>query len=630
MSADTSEPADTPVDTSVDRPTVLWDGDCGFCRLWVERWQLQTGDSVDFRTFQEAGADVAPGLSEAELEAAMHLVLPDGSVMRGADAVFATLAKSGHLRHRLLHELQQRLPPFSAVTRAAYGRIAASRDVAYKVTKLLWGEPAKGGDSLARDLFLRLLGIVAFVASWSLAVQVEALYGTRGILPYTEYLQWVEQVAAGDWVARLVRAPTLLWWLPEDTGLLWCAYGAMCLSAALVVGLVPRLTIPGIWLCYLSIMGVGRVFLSFQWDALLLEALVVGWFLAPWVLVARPRPLRDDWVGHAVGRFLVFKLMWLSGWVKLTSNDDAWSSLTALEYHFWTQPLPSWTAYWADRLPTALLSLATFLMFVIELAVPFAVSAPRRVRHVAAWTLIALQLGIAATGNYGFFNVLSIALVVLLFDDGAFERVSRRLGAFGSGVTRSDVPLARQWGAVFLAAALLCASAVGFVGRVRPAALEVVPENVRLALRTSRSFNGYGLFAVMTRDRREIGIELSRDGVEWEPVAFSYKPNAVDDRPRFIGPHMPRLDWQMWFAGLGECTQNVWLIFTARELVEQNPDVMALFDRVPRGSGYRYARFPSHQYRFGDDDWWTREPAGAYCAPIDFSGGDIRPMEPMR
>ena len=53
-------------------------------------------------------------------------------------------------------------------------------------------------------------------------------------------------------------------------------------------------------------------------------------------------------------RWLLFRLMFASGVVKLLSDDPAWWNLTALEYHYWTQPLPTWTAWLANQLPALL------------------------------------------------------------------------------------------------------------------------------------------------------------------------------------------------------------------------------------------------------------------------------------
>ena len=61
----------------------------------------------------------------------------------------------------------------------------------------------------------------------------------------------------------------------------------------------------------------------------------------------------------------------------------------------------------------------------------------------------------------------------------------------------------------------------------------------------------YGLFADMTVDRPELVVEGSDDGVEWVPYGFKHKPGDPSRRPRFVAPHQPRLDWQMWFEALG-------------------------------------------------------------------------------
>ena len=65
-----------------------------------------------------------------------------------------------------------------------------------------------------------------------------------------------------------------------------------------------------------------------------------------------------------------------------------------------------------------------------------------------------------------------------------------------------------------------------------------------------RSMNSYGLFRVMTDTRPEIIISYSDDGKSWEPYRFRYKPVKTNNRPQFFPPHMPRLDWQLWFEGL--------------------------------------------------------------------------------
>jgi len=123
-------------------------------------------------------------------------------------------------------------------------------------------------------------------------------------------------------------------------------------------------------------------------------------------------------------RWLLFRLMFSSGCVKLLSGDPAWHNLTALNYHYETQPLPTWIGWYAFQLPSWAHRASTFLMFVTELAVPFLIFLPRRLRLAAFWPFVALEVLIALTGNYGFFNFLALALCLQLLD--VRFRVARR------------------------------------------------------------------------------------------------------------------------------------------------------------------------------------------------------------
>ena len=58
-------------------------------------------------------------------------------------------------------------------------------------------------------------------------------------------------------------------------------------------------------------------------------------------------------------------------------------------------------------------------MFTIELVLPFLIFTTRRLRFFAGFAFIFFQLLIFATGNYTFFNLLAMALVIPLFDDVA-------------------------------------------------------------------------------------------------------------------------------------------------------------------------------------------------------------------
>ena len=63
------------------------------------------------------------------------------------------------------------------------------------------------------------------------------------------------------------------------------------------------------------------------------------------------------------------------------------------------------------------------MVLAIELGAPFLIFMPRRIRFFGAGLLLGLQALIFATGNYTFFNLLSAAITVFLFDDQALRGI---------------------------------------------------------------------------------------------------------------------------------------------------------------------------------------------------------------
>jgi lipase maturation factor 1 len=143
-------------------------------------------------------------------------------------------------------------------------------------------------------------------------------------------------------------------------------------------------------------------------------------------------------------------------------------------------------------------------------------------------------------------------------------------------------------------------------------------------LEAFRIVNGYGLFRVMTKDRCEIVIEGSNDGVEYLAYEFKWKPGDVKRAPGWCAPHQPRLDWQMWFAALETPEQNPWLAGLIVRLLEGSPDVNRLLARNPfpatpprfiRAMFYRY-RFTTSEERRQTGAWWKRQELREYLPPI--------------
>lgn len=591
------------------RPLLIFDGDCGFCRAWIARWRQLTGPAVDYAPYQEV-AGRYPQIPREAFTRAVHLVEPDGRITRAAEAVFRALELGGRSAGAALY---RRSAWARAVTESAYAWVAEHRGLMGRLTRWLYGrDAARPSYALANHLGLRALGLVYLVAFVSFWVQAEGLIGGRGILPFGAWLEGIRPQVAQLGYDRL---PTLLWWWPTDTGLhVLCAAGTLS-TLLLMAGFLPAVTTWVLWALYLSLAIVGQTFMGFQWENLLLEGGLLAALAAPWRWRLRwkrdPAPPRFAvFLIHA----LVFKLMFLSGWVKLASRDTAWPDLTALTYHYWTQPLPAWTAWYAHQLPLVLHKACCLLMFVIELGLPFLIFMPRRLRHVSAAGFVLLMALIAATGNFAYFNLLTVVLCVWLWDDRAWSR-------------RTEPPVpppAPRWHRATVAVAgalilIVSASTLTQVLRWRmawPSWVAVLHQQ----LAPLRSVNAYGLFAVMTKTRPELVIEGSLDGQTWQAYELPWKPGDPARPPRFVAPHQPRLDWQLWFAALGELEGNPWVYNLLARLLEGAPEVLALMEHNPfPDRPPRYIRVVRYQYMFSspeqrrkDGAWWQRKPWDVY------------------
>ena len=348
----------------------------------------------------------------------MQFIETDGRVFRAAEAVYRSLGYSRH--YRFLAWLYDHVPGVASISELVYSFIARHRTFASKVTRLLWGDDVRRPTYFAaRRIFLRALGVVYLIAFISLWVQVDGLIGANGISPVQQFLAAAKE-QIGDRAHFIL--PTLCWFNASDAFLHFLCGAGVIGSIALILGFVPILCLIALFVFYLSLTIAGQTFLSFQWDILLLEAGFLAIFFAPmtWRMTAK-REAPFSRVGFFLLQLLLFKLMFMSGAVKLTSGDDSWWKLTALDYHYWTQPLPTVLGWWAAQNSEWLKHFCTFVVLFVETLVPFLIWAPRRLRFVAFVLFVSLQIMIALTGNYCFFNLLTIALCFLLLDDAQFS-----------------------------------------------------------------------------------------------------------------------------------------------------------------------------------------------------------------
>jgi hypothetical protein len=485
-----------------------------------------------------------------------------------------------------------------------------------------------------RSIFLRGLGLTYMAAFASMAAQVDGLIGSHGILPVAQFFERASN-ALGLQPKTYWLLPSLLWFNSSDHALHALCWGGIFLGAMLFVGIMPGLCTALLWLAYLSMTVGGQIFFGYQWDSLLLETGLLAILMAPWNLrldraTDRPWPF-TVWLV----RWLVFRLMFMSGLSKLMSQDPTWWSLSALDFHYETQPLPAWTSWYIHQMPPWFHRLSVGLMFYVELVAPVLISGTSAMRRVSFASLVLLQLLIAGTGNYGFFNLLSLVLCTTILDDRDWDwlrgvvRRDRSPAASAPGSETNPIALSRQWSLArrvmigTVGAVLIGATTQRLLERIWPGTDAPFPLPwLADRLEPLRSTNSYGLFAVMTTERREIIVEGSNDGVTWQPYHFRWKPDALDRSPGFMTPHMPRLDWQLWFAALYlNCRAQPWFIEFEQRLLSGSPAVLELLRENP---------FPDHPPRFvrarlfiykftkyGSPNWWDREEKGLYCPPME-------------
>lgn len=436
------------------------------------------------------------------------------------------------------------------------------------------------------DLFIRLLGLVYFFAFGAFLFQIKGLIGKNGILPVGDFLRMVRVRFYKE--RYYLKLPTIFWLNDSDEALVTVVGTGTVLSVLLILGIYPPVVLLLLYGLYLSIVNVGQIFLGYGWEGFLLETTAHAFLLTV-------TPLPDVMVWLSVN-FLLFRFHVQAGAVKLQSQDANWRNLTAISYHYETQPLPNTIAYYIYRAPMWFHKLSCVGMFFIELALPFALLMGSEARLAAFVGFVGLQFTIWATGNLSFLNYLTVALCTLLLAPQPTEQ-----GLF-MGIV----------GSVYLALQV-----IQFAHHFFPRAFF---ERILSPLAPFHLVNRYGIFAVMTTKRLEIITEGSHDGKEWKEYVYPYKPSLLNWRPRRIAPYQPRLDWQAWFLPFRPYGYDIWYSNFLGHLLKNTPEVTKLLRVNPfKDNPPRYIRSKAYLYKFTTfeekrktGNWWKREEAGIY------------------
>jgi hypothetical protein len=518
---------------------------------------------------------------------------------------------------------------------------------------------------IPRWLFLRALAAIYFSAFYSLLLQIKGLIGPDGILPAAQYLAAIARAMPSQ---QYWYAPSLFWISSSSAMLIAVTWAGLIASLLAFLNLWPRVSFFLCFVCFLSFVAASGDFSGYQSDGMLLEAGFLALFFAP------PGLLPGWAASHPPSRASLFLLQWEwfriyfeSGMVKLLSGDEQWRNMTAMDEYYQNGPLPTWIGWYVEHLPHWFHAATAAGTLVMELGIVLLLFFPHRVRFICFCIVTPWEAGVILTANYTFLNYLVLSLGFLLLNDRMLLRfVPARwhpeppllppslppreedklsiLSTEGSSVSddaaltaaTSNLPTPPRGLKRLLQPAHTLGLAVGVVlllwiaydttaAMIRiPFPSTPLPTAPITALDPFRIANQYGLFAIMTRGRYDIEFQGSNDGVTWTPYLFCNKPQFLNEPPRIYAPYQPRFDWNLWFASLGAWRQNEIVPLTEERLLENDPDVLALF----RGNPFpqeppHYLRAVLWQYWFTSieekrrsGNWWRRQLLGLYAPEL--------------
>jgi hypothetical protein len=496
-----------------------------------------------------------------------------------------------------------------------------------------------GGDATylwPRWLVLRAVGLVYIFIFAGIVVESRVIIGPAGVAPLDGFLAEIRQLYPGP-LASFLAAPSLFW-MNTSTGMIaTLAWTGLAAAIALVVNLWSRVALGVCWLIFLSFIATWADFSPAQLDRLMLETALLCIPFAPRGLRpglgadSPPRP-----IAVFMMRWLLFRVMFESGAVKLLSPDPHWRNLTAMDVMYETAPSPTILGYWAHQLPHAYHLVEIAFTFVAELVAPIAaVFGGRRGRWfaVAVWT--ALQVGIQLTCNFGWLNTAAIGLGLLLLDDQMLATAAGKLhlgalGRFLAARTTNDSPRAiGAWPLHGLRVAL-CAHfglTLFYFAKVCGAPVDSAPAVITAPVKSVVGFcsaNGYSLYAYFETGHYQVDFEGSNDGGKtWRTYEYRYVPQRVERVAPFIAPWFPRFEAtiqiESWSPGKSSA-----LPLVAAGLLARNPDVMDRFPRDPfadhpatvvRMRRYRLV-FTDLETHRRTGDFWRKEFAGDFLPAI--------------
>ena len=479
---------------------------------------------------------------------------------------------------------------------------------------------------LTRFVLLRGMGFVYLAAFVSAALQATALFGETGLAPISNFITATQGNSV--W-SGFLNNPTLFHFFDSDAALLVVAWLGAALALLVLLGYANAILMFTLWILYMSYVNAGQLFYGYGWEIQTLELGFLMIFLTPLVdgraFPQRETPLPIIWLM----RFFLFRFYLGAGLIKLRGSE-CWDDFTCLFYHFETQPIPNPLSPIMHFLPEFILKFGALFAESLQVLGAFMVFYPRALRIAAGLIFLIFQSTLLLTGNYSFFNWITLIPALVLFDDRMLARVlPKKLVARADSAERnkkSIKPVQRNF--IYAVFAVLVWLSLPVLNN-----LLSDKQIMNTAFNRWSLVNTYGAFGYVGTQRLELVVAGTADEeideyTVWQEYEFVGKPTDISADLPIIAPYQPRIDWQIWFAAQSYPSEHGWLIHLLWKFLHNDPNALGLISYNPfPESPPRFIKIDRYLYEFDapfTGNTWKRTYLEPWMTPLERDNESLR------
>ncbi len=446
-------------------------------------------------------------------------------------------------------------------------------------------------------LFHKGLAIVYLCAFIPMFFELDVLIGAQGFQPAKDLLQ--TSYSNQGVLASLLQFPSLFHLLPENITLFLIAALGCIGALGLLVGIQQFWSALIAWFSFLSITTIGGDFYIIIIDLFLAEVGFLTLFSTYFLQYKHYIPN----IISLVFKLLNFKLWFSMGVIKFYMPLNEWTNFTFFDTFFQAQPMPTPLAKVFAQAPFFLKVLATLFLFFGEIIAPFFVFGKKQFKLIAGASFVLLSVLIQMNGNYGYFNLLSIVLVLPIFKSSDFGLKDKEQQLhLGSGLlTRALISVHMSVQLIFCLLLFHPKPAYfqnhfNFLHTYLDSDAGPIKNALIYPMKLIaywRICNPYGVFKGIPKYHGEIRLSGSINGKDWHHYEFKYLPSGSTDYLGYYAPYYPRLDHLMFYETLSQPNSQLntlnpyykntspWSTALIKQLFEQKPLVNKLLKKNP-------------------------------------------------